>query len=88
MVVGDLGDLLPDPACAGPDDHAPHAHAVRVGDRRRLVEVLAQLREIEVCVERQFLVDDERRDENDAGAAVGREPAGEVEGVLRLGEAE
>ena len=88
MVVGDLGDLLPEPAFAGPHDHAPHADAVRVGDRRCLVEVLAQLREIEVRVERQLLLDDERRDEDDTGAAVGGEAAGKVERVLGLGEPE
>ena len=88
MVVGDLGDLLPEPAFARPHDHASHADAVRVGDGRCLVEILAQLQEIEVRVQRQLLLDDERRDEDDAGAAVGREPAGEVEGVLSLRETE
>ncbi|HET8894496.1 MAG TPA: hypothetical protein VFM96_10410 [Gaiellaceae bacterium] len=88
MVVGDLGDLFAEPAFARPHDHAPHADAVRVRDRRRLVKVLAQLGEIEVRVERQLLLDDERRDEDDAGTAVGREPAREVERMLRLREAE
>ena len=88
MVVGDLGDLLPKPAFTRPHDHAPHAHAVRVCDCRRLVEVAAQLRQIEVGVDRQFLLDEERRDEDDAGAAIRREAAREVEGVLRFGETE
>ena len=88
VVVGDLGDLLPEPACARPDDHASDAHAVRVGDRRRLVEVLTQLREIEVRVERQLLLDEERRHEDDARSAICREPAREVEGVLCLSETE
>lgn len=88
MVVGDLRDLLSEPAFARPDDHAPHANAVCVGDRGRLIEVLAQLGEIEVRVERQLLLDDERRDEDDAGAAVGGEAAREVERVFRLGQPE
>ena len=88
MVVRDLGELLPQCAFARPHDHAPHPDAVRVGDCRRLVEALAQLREIEVRVERQLLLDEERGDEDDAGAPVGGEAAGEVERVLRLGETE
>jgi hypothetical protein len=39
---------------------------------------------VHVRVERELLLDDERRDEDDPGAAVGREPAGEVERVLGL----
>jgi hypothetical protein len=41
-----------------------------------------------VRVERQLLRHDERRHEDDMGAAVGCEPAGEVERVLGLGAAE
>jgi hypothetical protein len=43
---------------------------------------------VEVRVERQLLRNDERRDEDDVGAAVGCEPAGEVERVPGLGAAE
>jgi hypothetical protein len=41
-----------------------------------------------VRVERQLALDDERRDEDDADAAVGGEPAGQVERVLGLGAVE
>jgi len=37
-----------------------------------------------VRVQRQLSLDDERSDEDDLRAAVGGEPAGEVEGVLGL----
>ena len=37
-----------------------------------------------MCVERQLPLDHERRDEDDPGTAVGSEPAGEIERVLRL----
>ena len=52
--------------------------------------VLAKSRRLllELCVQRQLLLDDQRRDEDDVGAAVGGEPAREVEGMLRLGAAE
>lgn len=88
MVVGDLGDLLPEPAFSRSHDHAPHADAIRICDRRSLVETRAQLGDIEVCVERKLLLDDERRHEDDTGAAVGSEPAREIEGMLCLDKAE
>ena len=44
---------------------------------------LPELR-VEPGVERQLAVDDERRDEHDPCAAVGGEPAREIERVLRL----
>ena len=37
-----------------------------------------------MCIERELLRDDERRDEDDAHAAVRGEPAGEIERVIRL----
>jgi hypothetical protein len=43
---------------------------------------------IEVRVERQLLRDDERCDEDDLGAAIAGEPAGEIERVLGLLSAE
>jgi hypothetical protein len=39
---------------------------------------------VEMRVEGQLLRDDERRDENDPRPAIAREPAGEIEGMLRL----
>ena len=57
-----------------------------LGDRRRAVEPRTQRRDLtpKLRVERQLPLDDERRDEDDARAAVGGEPAGEVERMLRL----
>jgi hypothetical protein len=88
VVVGDLRHLLPERALPRPHDHPPHADAVRVGDRSGMVEAFAELREVEVRVERQLLCDHERRDEHDARAAVGGQAAGEVDPVLRLGATE
>jgi hypothetical protein len=50
-----------------------------------MVERRPELGEIEVRVERQLLRHHQRRDEHDARAAVGSEPAREVERVLGLG---
>jgi hypothetical protein len=88
--MSDLGEVGSDLAVARPDDAAAHADAVRLGDRGRPVECNAKRPDLlgEVGVERQLLRHDERRDENDVRAAVGREPAGEVERVLGLGAAE
>ena len=64
--------------------------AVRLRDGGRLRQRLAQRFDfgIEVGVERELLGNDERRDEHDVGAAIGREAAGEVERVLGLGATE
>jgi len=42
----------------------------------------------EVCVQRQLPRDDERRDEHDTRAPIGRQAAGEIECMLGLGAAE
>ncbi len=85
-LVRDARDLLAEQAVARPDDLAPHADAVRSCDRRRRVEPVAQLAQlsVETCVERQFPLDEERRDEDDPRTAFRGEPAREVERVLRL----
>jgi hypothetical protein len=85
-----LGELAAERALAGADDAADGGDAVRLGDCAGLVERGAQLAHltVEVRVERQLLRDDERRDEDDARAAVGGEAAGEVERVVRLLAAE
>jgi len=90
-VVGrDLGELPPERALAGPYDLPVGRDAVRLGDGGRVRERGAKRLEldVEVRVERQFLRDDERRDEHDVRATVGREAAGEVERMLGLGTAE
>lgn len=90
MAAGDLRQLASERAGARADDGAVRADPVRLGDRGRLRERLAERLDlrVEMGVERQLLRDDEGCDEDDVGAAVGREAAGEVERVLRLGAAE
>ena len=73
---------------AGPRAHdlLPHADAVRDGHGGRRLEPFLQVGKpaVHVRVERQLALDDERSHEDDARAAVGGEPAGEIERVLRL----
>jgi hypothetical protein len=90
VVVGDLRQVTAESPLARTDDAPPHADAVRVGDRGRAVEPGAELGDlvVELRVERQLLLDDERRDEDDVGSAVGGEPARKIERVLRLRPAE
>ncbi len=67
-------------------DLPPDADAVRGRHRGRAVEPLLQAREraVHVGVQRQLALDDERPDEDDAGAAVCSEAAGEIERMLGL----
>jgi len=90
VVARDVGELASERAAPRPDDPPVGVHAVRLGDGGRVCERRAQgLRlRVEVRVERQLLRNEERRDEDDARTAVGRDPAGEVERVLRLATAE
>jgi hypothetical protein len=90
MVARDLRELVAQRAAASPDDPPLRAHAVGLGDGGRVCERRTQAFRLglEVRVERQLLRHEERRDEDDARAAVGREPAGEVERMLRLAAAE
>lgn len=90
MVGRHLGHLASEGAGAGADDAAMGGDAVRLRDRGGLVERGAQLPclRAEVGVQRQLLGDDERRHEDDARAAIGCEPAREVERMLRLRSAE
>jgi hypothetical protein len=69
-----------------PHDLAPDADAVRARYGRRGLEPLPELAEpaVHVRVQRQLALDDERRDEDDAGVAIGREATGEIERMLRL----
>jgi hypothetical protein len=68
------------------DDLPPHRHAVRARDRRRRFEPILQALElsVEVRVDRQLELENGRRHEDDAGAAIGREPAREIERMLSL----
>jgi hypothetical protein len=86
MVGGDASDVLAEASRPRAHDLASHADAVRAGDRRRALEPLLQPAEpaVHVRIQRQLALDDERSDEDDAGAAVGREAAGEIERVLGL----
>jgi hypothetical protein len=82
----DARDLLAQVPGARADDFPPNADAVCACHRSRRLEPLFEAHElpVEVRVDRQLTLQDGWRDENDSRAAVGREPAGEVEGVLRL----
>ena len=90
MVVRHLRKLAAEGALARADDVPAGTDAVRLREGRRLVERRAELPQllVEVRVEGELLRDDERRDENDARAAVRGEAAGEVERMLRLRPAE
>jgi hypothetical protein len=83
---GDAADFLTEAAGPRADDLAPDVDPVRARDRGRRAQALPQAQElpVEVRVERQLALEDRRRDENDPGAAIGGQPAGEIEGVLRL----
>ena len=85
VLRGDARDVLPEAPRPGTDDLAPHADAVGACHGGRRLEPLLQAGQlpVETRVERQLALDDERSDENDACAAVGREAAGEVECVPR-----
>ncbi len=86
VLRGDARDVPAEAPRPRADDLLPHADAVRARHRGRGLEPLLQFAElsVEMRVQRQLALDDERDDEDDAGAAVGGEPAGEVERVLRL----
>ena len=60
----------------------PYELATAVGAFEPLLQ--ARERAVDVRVERQLALDDQRPDEDDPHASVGGEPAGEVESVLCL----
>jgi len=82
----DACDVLPEAPGTHAHDLAPHRDSVGRRDRRRGLEPPLEIAEpaVHVRVQRQLALDDESADEDDAGAPVGREPAGEVERVLGL----
>jgi hypothetical protein len=90
VVARDLRELPPECAVARADYLPMRRDAVRLGDGSRVCERRAECLEleVEVRVEWKLLRDDEWRDEHDVRTAVGREAAGEVERMLRLGAAE
>jgi hypothetical protein len=82
----DARDLLAEAARPGAHDLASRADAVRGRDRGRRLEAPVQVgeRAVEVGVQRQLTLEEGGSDEDDPRSAVGREPAGQVERVLRL----
>jgi hypothetical protein len=68
------------------DDLATHTDAVGSGHRSRGLEPLLDAHElpVEMRVDRELAFQDGGRNEHDSGAAVGGNPAGEVDRVLRL----
>ncbi len=86
MVARHLRDLAAEPADPRADEPAPRPEAVRLRERGGVVEPLPELADllVELSVQRQLLLDEQRRDQDDAGTAIGGEAAGKVERVLRL----
>jgi hypothetical protein len=82
----DARDPLAETSGTRADDLSPHRHAVRARDGGGTFEPLPQAREraVHVGVERELPLHHQWRDEHDSRPAVGGEPAGEIEGVLRL----
>jgi hypothetical protein len=85
-LAGHARNGLAEASRPGADDLPPHADAVRGRDGGRGFEPSLQRDElaVELRVQRQLAVDDERSDEDDPGTAIGGETAGEIERVLRL----
>jgi hypothetical protein len=83
---GNARDFLAEAPRPRAHDLPPDGDAVRVRDRGRAVEPLLEAGEpaVHVRVQRELALDDERRHEDDDGAAVGGETAGEIEGMLGL----
>jgi hypothetical protein len=83
---GGVGHLLRKAPGAGTDDLLPHGDAVGARDRDCRLDSPLEVSEnvVHARVQRQLAIDDERRDEDDAGATVGGEPARQVERVLGL----
>jgi len=81
---GHARDFFAEASRPRPDDLPAHRDAVGGGEGGRRLEPLLQLDEgaVEVGVQRQLALQDGRRDEHDARAAVGRQPARENERVL------
>ena len=82
----DPGHLLAEVSRPRPDHLSPYRDAVRIRHRGRGLEPLFQDLElpVEVRVDRQLALEDGGRHQDDPGAAVGGEPAGQIERVLGL----
>ena len=89
-LCGDAGDFLAEASRPSADDLAAHADAVRARHRFRRLEALLQAAElsVEVRIQGQLPLEDGRSEQHDPGAAIGGEPAGQVECVFRLGRVE
>ena len=87
---GDARDFLAEASRPRTDDLLSHAHAVGRGHGTGGLEPLPEAHELplEAGVERKLALENGGRDQHDSSAAVGREPAGEVDRVLglRVGE--
>ena len=85
-LLRDTRDVLAQAPRPRANDLPPDRDAVGARHRGCGLEPLLQAgdRAVHVCVQRQLALDDERRDEQDPGAAIGSEPAGKVERVLGL----
>ena len=83
---GDACNLLAEAAGPCANDLLPDVDAVRAGDRGRELQAFLEVPElpVEMRVQRQLALEDGGRDEDDPSTPVGREPAGEVDRVLRL----
>jgi hypothetical protein len=86
MLRGDSRDFFAEASGAGADDLSPHGNAVGGRERRGRFEALLEPYElsVEMRVERQFALEDRGGHQDDPSAAVGCEPAREVERVLGL----
>jgi len=85
-LLGNASHFLSEAPRPRADDFAPHAHAVGSGHRCGGLEPLPDAHElpVEVGIERKLALEHGGRDEDDSRAAVGSEPAGEVDSVLGL----
>ena len=83
---GDARNFFAEASGTGAHDLPPDGDAVGGRHLGGAVEPLLQAgeRAVHVGVQRQLALDDERPDEDDPGAAVGSEAAGEVERMLGL----
>ena len=86
----DAGHFLSEAPRAGANDLAAHTDSIGGRNRGGQIEPLPEGDElaVEVRVDRQLALEHGRCDEHDSRAAVGGEPAGEVDRVLGLGVVE
>src|SRR5215475_12836680 len=86
MLIGcELRDLDAELAVPGAHDPAVTLNAEALGDGLLLAELGLQRRLFlfEMCVDRKLELDEQRCDQQDAGAMIGRQPAGDLERASR-----